>query len=74
MLTAPGGPVKGQDENVGRVRSEAHTRVAAGLTLPVSVPLREGRGAWGPALPILPWARSPLPLRALGPDGASPQP
>lgn len=44
MLDCPGGPVRGQDENAGRARSEAHTRVAAGLTLPAAgSPLREGR-------------------------------
>lgn len=54
MLTAPGGPVRGQDENAGRARSEAHTRVAVGLTLPAPVPPREGWGAWDPALASFP--------------------
>lgn len=73
MLTAPGGPVRGQDENAGRARSETHTRVAIGLTLPTSVPHAQG-GKQG----IQPCAS--FPQRCLlflsGPRGwrASPQP
>lgn len=70
----PGGPLRGQDENAGRARSEAHTRAAVGLTLPTSVPPCGGWEARGSALHFLPSALSPLSLRAPGPDGASPQP